>query len=495
MSAAIIGGGIGGLTAALLLSRIGVRTVVHERSSRLGGRLAFEEGPDGYRIDRGPTIVLLPDMLKELLAEGGLELPPDALVPCDPLYRIHYGDGTVFHKYADRAKQLAEIESVFPGESDGFIRYMAKLERWFELGRPAVLERTFLRKRELLRPETVGALAQMKLLKGIRAFAAEFFRDARLQQAFSLQALYIGGSPLRSPALYSLIPYSEHAHGIWYLRGGYASLVPLIERELRRRGVEIRLESRVDSIEIAESRATGIMADGRFESADHVVFNGDFPGIEALTSKIGPPSARQRRYQPSSGCLLIYLGLERSYPDVPMHQFYLPESLDAQMDRIFRAQALPDDPAYYVFHPSLADPELAPKGHSVLYLLVPVPPNSASIDWTEQAPLLAERVLEDAERRSFPGLRSAIKWKQLRTPADAEADGNYMGGSFGIAPILSQSAAFRPQVRPFRSIQNLYAVGASVHPGGGVPIVMQGARLLVETMKEEMQAWKATATP
>ncbi|WP_223869983.1 phytoene desaturase family protein [Paenibacillus sabuli] len=485
MHIAIVGGGVGGMTAALLLRRRGMRVTLYERQPRLGGRLAYETG-GGYRIDQGPTIVLLPEMLLGILEEAGIPRSRVPLVPCDPMYRIHYADGTVLHKWRDPDRQAAELERLSPGEGAGFLRYIRDMERGYREGKAAFLDRPFLRRRDFYTAGNLALLTRLKAYKSVRGLAADYFRDERLRDAYSLQTLYIGGAPFQSPGLYTLLPYAEHAYGVWYLKGGYAALVPILERELREQGVEVRLDAPVEQLWIEEERAAGVYCGGERVRYDGVVYNGDYPGIGALLGDAGGAGQR-RRYTPSSGCVLIYLGLDRQWPKAAAHQFFLPRSLTAGLRRIFGEGQLPDDPSFYAFYPGALDSDAAPPGGSVLYLLVPAPP-AGRLDWSAVTPPLVRHVLAEAERRGFPGLRQAIRWQSVRTPADAAAEGLYQGGSFGIAPTLTQSAVFRPQIAS-SAVKGLYAVGASVHPGGGVPIVMQGARLLADHLTKGMNIW------
>lgn len=490
MDVAIVGGGIGGMTATLLLARRGMNVTLYEKEDRLGGRLVYEEnGP--YRIDRGPTIVLLPDMLLGILEEAGIERSRLPLVECEPLCRIHYQDGTSFRKFRDRERQLEELERVFPGEKEGFRRYMKDMEQAYARGYEAFLSRPFLRRTHFFTWRNMRLLIRMKAYKSVKRMAADYFRDERLQDAYSLQTLYIGGAPFRSPGVYTLIPYAEQAQGVWYVRGGYAGLAALLERELASRGVSIRTGTPIRRLTVAQGRCQGVEWDTGSSRHDAVVYNGDFPHLAGML----PPGLRRGRqpgksFVPSSGCVLIYLGLNRRWPDAEVHQFFLPSSLTAGLRQIFDERRLPDDPAFYVFNPCSLDGEAAPPDESVLYVLIPVPTGGGT-DWTAEGPALAERVLEAAERRGFPGLREAIRWRSVRTPADAERDGLYRGGSFGIAPSFGQSAAFRPQIVPYPDISGLFSVGASVHPGGGVPIVMQGAKLLSDHLTREGTEWNS----
>lgn len=187
---------------------------------------------------------------------------------------------------------------------------------------------------------------------------------------------------------------------------------------------------------------------------------------------------------PSSGCLLIYVGVSKQWEESLTHQFFLPDSLNKSLRDLFDRKSIPGKPSYYVFNPVMLDDTAAPEGESVLYFLIPVPAGE-EIDWNTAAEPLASQVLEDAEERGFPGLGAHTVWRKIRTPADAAKEGLFGGGSFGIAPVLTQSGVFRPQSKPY-NIEGLYAAGASVHPGGGVPIVMQGAKLAVHELMKEM---------
>lgn len=184
--------------------------------------------------------------------------------------------------------------------------------------------------------------------------------------------------------------------------------------------------------------------------------------------------------------MLIYLGVKKRWEQAAAHQFFLPPSLMSSLDEVFVKRSIPSQPSFYIFNPSSVDPEAAPEGESVMYVLIPVP-DAQGVDWDQETSPLVEKVLEEAQRRGYDQLREHIVWQKVRTPQDAARDGLFGGGSFGIAPILSQSGVYRPQPKPYPAVAGLYAAGASVHPGGGVPIVMQGARLAVQELLKEMR--------
>lgn len=479
---AVVGSGIGGLTSALLLSHRGYEVTVYERSDRLGGRIAYES--DGhYQIDQGPTIVLLPEVIHEILEQAGMSRESLRFIPCDPLYRIHYADGRIMTKYRDTEHQAEELERIFPGEAAGFRRFMADMSELFPAGRASILEQDFPSYRSFFTRERLSLLRRLKAYKSMRGVIGDYFRTEQLKDAYSLQSLYIGGAPFSTPGIYSLLPYAEHAYGVWMLEGGYAALPAILGEELKRRGVTFRLHAEVQSLSVVDGVCRGLTSGSELEAYDGVLYNGDFPNIHNLLDAGTLPA--KRRFRPSSGCVLLYVGANRRWEKMLTHQFFLPQSLQANLKQVFRHSQLPEDPSFYVFNPAALDSNAAPAGESVLYFLIPVP-NSTDMFWEEGAEALAERVIASADERGFDGLRQSVKWLKIRTPLEAERDGLYGGGSFGIAPVLWQSGVYRPQPRPF-PIRRLAAAGASVHPGGGVPIVMQGARMAVNQLIKELE--------
>ncbi len=485
---AIVGSGIGGLTAALLLSHEGYEVTIFEGHDNLGGRLTYlhhEWAGNSERIDRGPTIVLLPEMINELLQLGGMDVNPLHWHRCDPMYSLHYADGSSLVKYANIQAMEAEIERFAPGEGAAFRKYIADMQHRFDVGKPAFLEKSFIRSKDFWTYRNVRTLLQLGAHRSVRKDVKRYFHDPRLIDAFSLQSLYIGGNPYSTPSIYSLVGYSEHQHGVWYLQGGYGGLVQHIERELRNRSnVTLHLNSKVDQIETTHRNVRGLRVEGEVLAFDAVIYNGDFPALNALLND--RMSVQRQRFIASSGCFLLYLGIQGKYEQRMMHEFWMGRNFSQHMKDVFTRPSLPQDPSIYTFYPSIHDTTLThDPNDSILYVLVPVPSGDL-MDWESSADRYANHIISQLELRGFPELRSRLRWLQTRTPTEAKRDGLYAGGSFGIAPALTQSGVFRPQVKPFPQIKGLFAVGASVHPGGGIPIVMQGAKLVQEALRAEL---------
>ncbi|WP_444685656.1 phytoene desaturase family protein [Alkalicoccus luteus] len=477
MRTIICGGGIGGMISALYENQAGHEVILFEKKPRLGGRLAYHDRGN-YKIDEGPTIVLLPDMINTILEELNLQ-DRIAMTRINPLYPMHFQDGSTLLKMSGVEQQQQELERFSKKDAAAFPAYMTDMEERFKIGSASFLGRAFVKKKDFWTGRNIQHLLRLKAYQSVKKQVKTYFKDKRVQEAFMLQTLYIGGAPDATPAMYSLVPFSEHFHGIWYVDGGYARLAEVLQEAMEERGIVIRTGASVNGLRMSEDElhAEAVQVNGEEIACDRVIMNGEFPAVEKLVRK-----RQVRNYEPSSGCLLLYFGLNKPLQTEHVHSFYMGKSLDEHMQSVFKNKKLEEDPSFYVFQPSLIDASLAPEGHAVAYVLVPVP--SAAHVTRQEYLDYAENIKEKLIERVDAGLLEKTEWSHIRTPHEAKMDGLFQGGSFGIAPTLFQSGVFRPQVKPFE-IDNVYAVGASVHPGGGIPIVMQGAKVLNELLRDE----------
>lgn len=477
--AAIIGSGFGGLAAAVRLGARGYRVTVLERLTQAGGRARVHR-QDGFTFDAGPTIVTAPQLFEELWQLAGRQLSDDVtLVPMDPFYRIRFADGTSFAYSGDPERMRAEVARFAPEDVAGYERFMAHSRAVCRIGFEQLGHVPF---------DTIGTMLRIApdllRLSGHRSVhdvVARFIRDERLRTVFSFHPLLIGGNPFRASAIYCLIADLERRWGVHFALGGTGRLVDGLVRLIRSQGGRVRLGADVARIRVEAGAATGVeLASGETVAADLVVSNAD----SAVTHAQLLPEAqrwspgRYRRARSSMGLFVWYFGTKRRYPAVDHHTILLGPRYRGLLADIFDRKVLAEDASLYLHRPTATDPSLAPAGCDAFYVLAPVPNLAGGQDWHALAEPYRKRIAQILETSVLPGLSEALVTSKVTTPQDFQDDFlSYRGSGFGLEPVLTQSAWFRPHNRS-GSIRNLYLVGAGTHPGAGLPGVLSSARIL-----------------
>ncbi|GIX09026.1 phytoene desaturase [Elioraea sp.] len=485
--AVVIGSGFGGLAAAVRLGARGWRVTVLERLDQPGGRArVFRQ--DGFTFDAGPTIVTAPFLFEELWALAGRRLAEDVtLVACDPFYRIRFDDGTVFACRGDPAAMRAEIARFSPADLAGYDRYMRLSAETCRIGFERLGHVPFGRFADMLR--VAPDLIRLRAWRSVHATVARHVRDPRLRAALSFHPLLIGGNPFAASAVYCLIPALEQRWGVHYAIGGTHALVRGLAGLVARQGGRIRLGAEVAAITVRDGRATGVrLADGETIAAAIVVSNAD----SAFTyGALVPPHCRRRwtdrrlaRARYSMGLFVWYFGTRRRYEAVGHHTILLGPRYRGLLADIFDRKRLADDFSLYLHRPTATDASVAPAGCDAFYALVPVPNLDAAIDWAGMAEPFRRAVERRLERTLLPGLGDAVVTSRVMTPRDFAADLLApRGAGFGLEPVLTQSAWFRPH-NASEEIAGLYLVGAGTHPGAGLPGVLCSAKVLDQVVPD-----------
>ncbi|MBM4311709.1 MAG: phytoene desaturase [Deltaproteobacteria bacterium] len=474
----VIGAGAGGLSAAVQLARQGWSVCVLEKEDCPGGRLGALES-EGYRIDLGATILMMYDVFEQFFAGLGKDINDYlSLTRLNPCYHLNFADGSRLSPSTDLKHNLDEIRSLCPADVEGYLRYLAQIHRRYMTARYEFIEKPMTRLREFLNVKTLAGLMRLKTLNNMYSDISRFVRDERVRMSLTFQSMYLGISPFQTPSIYTIIPYVEHAHsGIWYPHGGMNAITHALVRLLDEFGGELRLKAQVEKILIENNRVKGVLCtDGTTIAADIVVSNVDFPNTMRKLMPEGSTGtytqARFAHMANSCGCMMFYLGSKQKYDNLGVHNIYFTHEYKKTLDQVFVQKRLPDDPAVYLYAPSRIDPDVAPAGHEVIYILVPVPNLAGRVDWEKEAVAYRSVVYEKLERAGLPGLRQNIVFEKSADPTVfAERFNTFQGAGFGLAPTLFQSGYFRPGIKS-KKIAGLYFAGASVHPGGGVPVVL-----------------------
>jgi len=495
--AVIIGAGMGGLATALRLRHQGFEVTVVEKLSRAGGRSNVIQA-DGFRVDTGPTILVMKETFEEFYRSIGQDFQQRVeLVQIDPNYRIYFHDGDHLDLHSNMARLAAEVERIQPGSAERLFRFIGEGAKKYELGMDFV-DRNFDRISDLANPVAGARLLQTNAHQNLYRQVAQFFAgNDKLSKAFSFHSMFLGLSPFDALAMYSLITYADLALGMWFPMGGIYRIIEDLVALGEEMGVKFRLNAPVDQILIEDGRTVGIRLEGGEQiRADLVISNADLPYtyrklIEPRYRKAYPDEKLARMSYACSG-FLLYLGVDKTYTHLRHQGLYFSQDYRANLDAIFKTRTMPAEPSFHLSVPTVTDPSLAPQGHTLLYVLAPMPNlqpppgGSQPIDWQQAAPRVREKLLDQLERIVDPQLRQHIVWERQYSPTDFQLDINAVHGTaFGsLSQGFFQSSYFRPH-NLSREVSGLYFVGQGTYPGIGMPMVMISSRLVSERIMVE----------
>jgi phytoene desaturase len=489
---AIVGAGPGGLAAAMLLAAAGAKVTLFEKDSVVGGRTRTLRSPDGYSFDLGPTFFLYPRILREIFGHCGADLEAEVeLRRLDPQYRLIFeaqGGATALDCSSDMARMEAELAKFAPADAKGLRPFMAENRKKLAAFRP-VLERAFEGPLDMVKWDMIRALPRLKPWSTVDRDLARHFRDPRVRLAFSFQTKYLGMSPFRCPSLFTILSYLEYDHGIFHPIGGCGAVSTAMARVAERIGVDIRLDMPIDRIAFDGRRARGVEAGGTRHAADAVVLNADFahamPKLVPDQLRAGWSDRKIGDARYSCSTFMLYLGLDRPLPELAHHTVLLSETYRENIAEI-EGGTIPEVPSMYVQHAGATDPTMAPAGHSALYVLVPVPNLIKQPDWPAQATRYREVALDRLRALGLPDLRPHIRYEKIVAPQDWESDYSVgFGATFNLSHELPQMLYFRPGNR-FRDVEGVYLVGGGTHPGSGLPVIYEGARITTGLIADDL---------
>ncbi|MGD7045247.1 phytoene desaturase family protein [Jeotgalibacillus proteolyticus] len=486
---AVIGAGPGGLGAAMLLASKGYKVDVYEKQAFVGGRnSSFHMG--GYTFDVGPTFMSMPEIAEELFKEAGKNLHDYVeLKELPMMYELAFPTKQV-KMYRDPEKMKEEIERHFPGDSEGYDRFMKDTRVKMDALRP-ILQTKMDRYYEYLSFKILRALPQLSLGKSLYDVLSKYFRHEELKLGFTFQAKYLGMSPWECPGAFSILSFMEHEYGIFHPIGGVNRLSKALAQATEELGGTIHLGNGVSKLILNERKEVKglLLENGEKIEADEVVINGDFSHVmstlvdDGVLKKYAPEKLAKKKY--SCSTFMIYLGVNKKY-DLPHHTISFSDDYKKNVEEITQTQLLSEDPSIYIQNASVTDPTLAPEGKSALYILAPVPNNLSKIDWEKHKQAFRELVLDSVEEKTgFKNIREHIEAERILSPVNWERDFHvYEGATFSLGHHLSQMMALRPH-NQFEELGNTWLVGGGTHPGSGLPTILESARITTNMLLEK----------
>ncbi len=459
----------------------GYRVTVLEKLDAPGGR-AYVYRQDGFTFDAGPTIVTAPFLFEELWKLCGRKLSDDVtLMPVSPFYRIRFQDGTSFDYTGDPVAMRAEIARFSPEDVAGYDRYMKASEEIFRVGFEQLGDVPFSKWTDMAKiaPEMI----RLASYRNVYSFVSKYIRNEKLRVVFSFHPLLIGGNPFTASSIYCLIAHLERKWGVHFAMGGTGRLVEGLVKLIEGQGNVVLLNQEVRDILVNDGAACGVrLASGEVIDADIVVSNAD--SAYTYRNLLGPAHRRRwtdrkvERSRYSMSLFVWYFGTRRKYPGVPHHTILLGPRYKDLLADIFERKILAKDFSLYLHRPTATDTSLAPEGCDAFYVLSPVPHLDSGTDWHAAAEPYRRAIGDELSRTMLPDLENQIVTSHMLTPQDFQDRLlSVKGAAFGLEPVLTQSAWFRPHNKS-EDIERLYIVGAGTHPGAGLPGVLSSARIL-----------------
>ena len=489
-NATIIGGGIGGLTTAIYLSRNGFDVTLFEKNAFPGGRCG-QMDLDGHRFDVGATLLMMPDSYRSVFADFGKNLEEELdLIRMDPIYKLKFHNQKELVFTSDMVKMKEQLEAVEPGSFLKFLEYMAKSYRIFKLSMDFIIEKNFYNPFDFFNLRSLFILPRVKAFKNHYKQTARYFKSEMIRTILTFQNIYVGQNPFNAPGVFAMLPFVEINDGVFFPRGGMGKIVESLVSIALENGVKINYNSSVRKIQVENNRVTRILfEDDSFYKTDLVIATADLPYVY---NKLLPESRYTRRINRlkyACSVVVFHWAVDTIYPELEQHTVFVSEDYRKGISSVFNGKGLPADPCFYVHSPARTDASAAPEGEDSITVLIPVPHlgSSDNPEPENMKEFARKAVLNRFAIEGIKDFEKHIKFERCYVQDSWKSIFNVMHGSvFGsLSHDIFQMGYMRPHNRHDK-IKNLYFAGGSTHPGNGVPMVLLSAKLTSEKIIKQI---------
>lgn len=485
----VIGAGVGGLATATLFAKAGYEVNVYEKNNHPGGRMGVLE-KEGFTFDTGPSWYLMPEIFEQyfnLLGKDRKKL--FKLERLSPAYKVFFEDQEPISVYSDLQAAAEQFEAIEPGTGKALKKYVNDANNIYDLAVKYFLYTNFTNYSSFLKLDILRhtPLFMRTATTSMHRYIQRKFSDSRLQQILEYPMVFLGSSPFKIPAIYSLMAALDFKQGVYYPHGGMKKLRDTMVELAAEQGVFIHTNSEVASIDVVDGSASGIRLRGTNEliKADIVVSNADLHHTENALLEEKYRSYDHKKWntlQPGPSAILVFLGIKGQLPEIEHHTLLFTKQWQQNFADIFDNHVAPSPASIYLSRTSATDDQTAPKGCENVFMLVPYPPSTdASESKLEQ---LVEQYLVQVEQMTgVNDLRRRILTKTIYGPSYFKDTFNaWEGTALGPSHILKQSGPFRSSNKS-KKVTNLYYVGGSTLPGIGVPMCLISAQLVYKRVK------------
>ena len=491
----VIGAGLGGLSAAISLATEGHAVTVLEKNLGPGGKLNGAE-QSGFRFDLGPSILTMPHVFSALFERAGKSMSDYVRFhELSTHWRNFFEDGLVLDLCSNVSEQEQELAKLGPGVARGFFAFLEYSRKLCKLTERGYFAKGLESLGQVLAHYGTAA-AGFDLAHSLHGGVRRFVRETHLVDILDYFVKYVGASPYDAPAVLNLLPFVQYGYGLWYVEGGMHALGHALVALLRDLGGDVRYGVEIAGLEREDSSIRAVVdASGAWWSADLVVSNMEVvPFYKSIARESPRFLARYRRFAPSCSGLVMHFGVDTVYPQLAHHNVFYSRDSRKHFASIFKRRILSEDPTVYLVAPCKTDPSLAPPGSEVIKALPHIPHLERDDEFSEQDySELRERVLVKLERMGLKDLRRHIVAEQTLTPLDIERLYRSNGGSiYGVVANRFGNLGFKIPQRSER-YRNLYFVGGSVNPGGGMPMVVLSGQLVRDKIQDDIASGRLGA--
>lgn len=488
----IIGSGVGGLSTAVRLLSNGYSVKVYEKEEQIGGKVNLLQTND-FKFDLTASILMTPQDYKNVFEYANKDYN-DYLefIRINPNYRLFYGDRKNLDFHSDIVKLTNTLESISLKDSIGYFKFLSDIYEKYIIANENFLQKSNEHIRHYLSPTSLLKALKLNTFTTSYDYISKYIENEKLREFLAFQCLYVGISPFNGPNIYTLIPAITHYYGLWHLKGGMYSYIQALEKLIYELGGVIETKTNVEEIVISENKAIGIKTENGIEKGDIIVCNADFPyAVKELIKDSNSKGKYSDEYldnmKYTCSTFIIYLGLNKKYPNLSVHNIYIGDNFKENIEDPFEGK-IPDNPPLYIYCPSKIDETMASNNKECLSIIVRVPNLLFdNIRWDENTiNTLRQSIFK--KLKSIKGLEDIdenIVFESYLTPKNLHSRFNsYGGAAFGLSPTLTQTNYFRPHIKS-DTVDNLYFVGSSVHPGSGVSIVLLSSELVTEEILKD----------
>ena len=484
----VVGGGFGGIAAALRCKAMGHNVTIIDKLSKLGGRAQVIER-NGYKYDTGPTVITAPFLFEELFNLFNEKLSDHLeFKPLDPWYRFHFHDSTTFDYSSTVEETKKEISKFSPEDAESYDNLLKESEKIFDIGFTKLSDQPFTSFWTMIKQ--IPYLLKLKSYESVSKMVSRHIKNKNIRSAFSIHPLLVGGNPYTTTSIYSLIHFLERKWGVFFCMGGTGKLVEELTNLMKRNDINIETNKNLKSVEHKDSIAYKAITEcGKEYKFDNLIFNGDPP---IFYKEILKPASRNflnpifpaKSLSYSMGLFVLFFGTKTRYEEIAHHTIWLTERFKDLLHDIFEKRIITEDFSLYLHRPTATDKSFAPDGHDSYYVLCPVPNLKNNIDWSIHGEKLKDQIITELEKTIMPNLSNHIEDISYMTPKDFKNNYRSMyGAGFSIAPKFTQSAWFRYHNED-DNIPNIFFSAAGSHPGAGLPGVLSSAKVVENILKK-----------